>query len=70
MFSGILVKLAIDIVMDLILKEAAEAVKDTDNDIDDIFVETLAKNKDLIKARINKDGVKRDRRKGKRRRRR
>ena len=48
MFEALIIKLLINTALDLIIEKAKEAVDQTDNDIDDQFVDVLERNKDKI----------------------
>ena len=52
MFQAMLIKWAINAVIDLVIEAAEEKAKETDNDLDDTFVAQLKNNKELIKATV------------------
>ena len=55
MFEALIIKLLINTALDLIIEKAKEAVDQTDNDIDDQFVDVLERNKNKI-AGLAKQG--------------
>lgn len=61
MLQALLIKFATDVVLDFAIEQAKEAVKETDNDIDDQFVKVLEDNRGLLV-----DKIKRRRRGGRR----